>query len=300
MTYTMNTAVAAALFATIGYAVGDVFTALIARKVSGRASMFLLTSIKLLLYIPFIFLWRHEYHAVDGQSMAWIVLLGILFTIAYVGFNLAFEFGKNPAVVGVVAGCFPASASLVAILFLGQRPSVATIILLFTVLGGVIMIGLPENWRNSFKLDKGIALALLPLIFWGIFGALLNEPVRRINTPHGWFVVQSLVALVMMILVSLVFNRHIPNYLNDTSRKKVWHYAVIAGIVIGVAEASQALALGSGKQLVIIETLLGSYPAAYFLIANRVFRESLIKRQWIGIVVVIISITLLSLSATSA
>lgn len=295
----MNTPVAAALFATIGFAAGDVFTALLARKVSGRASMFLLTSIKLLLYLPFILLWRHEYQAVDGQSLAWIVLLGALFTIAYIGFNIAFEVGKNPALIGVVAGCFPASAALVAIVFLGQRPSVATIVLLFIVLGGVITIGLPENWRKSFKLDKGIALALLPLVFWGIFGALLNEPVQRINTAHGWFVVQSLVAVVMMILVGFVFNRHIPSYLSDTNSKRVWHYAIIAGIVIGVAEASQALALGSGKQLVIIETLLGSYPAAYFLIANRVFREPLIKRQWIGIVVVIISITLLSLSATT-
>ena len=293
----MNTAIAAALFATIGFAAGDVFTALLARKVSGRASMFLLTTIKLLLYVPFILLWWHEYQAVDGQSAAWIVLLGVLFTIAYIGFNIAFEVGKNPALVGVVAGCFPASASLVAIVFLGQRPSAATIVLLLTVLGGIVTVGLPENWRKSFSLDKGIALAILPLVFWGIFGALLNEPVRRINTPHGWFVVQSLVALVMMVLVSLVFNRHIPSYLRGTNRKRVWHYAIIAGAIIGTAEALQALALGSGKQLVIIETLLGSYPAAYFLIANRVFREPLIKRQWVGVVVVIISITMLSLRA---
>lgn len=296
----MNTAIIAALCATIGFAGGDTFTALLARRVNGRASMFLLTAIKLLLYVPFILLWRHEYSAVDGQSIAWILLLGILFTIAYIGFNLAFKLGKSPALVGVVAGCFPASASVVAILFLGQRPSAATIVLLFVVLAGVIMIGLPEDWRTSLQLDKGIALALLPLIFWGIFGALLNEPVRRVNTPHGWFIVQSLVALVMTLLVILIFNRGIPTYVRDTSSKHAWHYAVIAGVIIGAAEASQALSLGSGKQLVIIETLIGSYPAVYFLIAHRIFREPLIKRQWVGITAVIVSMILLSLSATSA
>lgn len=295
----MNTAVAAALCATIGFAAGDVFTALFARRVSGRASMFLLTAIKLLLYVPFMLLWRHEYQAVDSQSIAWILLLGVLFTIAYLGFNIAFEIGKNPALIGVVAGCFPASASAVAILFLGQRPSPTTIFLLITVLIGVIMIGLPKNWRKSLKLDKGIALALLPLVFWGVYGALLNEPVNRIHTQHGWFVVQSLVALVMLLLVSLAFNGRIPSYFGATIRKRALHYALIAGAIIGTAEALQALALGSGKQLVIIETLLGSYPAAYFLIAHRIFREPLVRRQWMGIVVVTICIILLSLGAAS-
>jgi drug/metabolite transporter (DMT)-like permease len=295
----MDAAVVAALFATTGFAAGDVFTALYARRVNGRASMFLLTSIKLLLYVPFMLFWRHEYASVDSQSIAWIVLLGALFTIAYIGFNLAFEMGRNPALVGVVAGCFPASASVVAIFFLGQRPSPATLVLLFAVLTGVIMIGLPENWRKSMQIDQGVLLALVPMVFWGIFGALLHEPVVRINTPHGWFVVQSLVAVVMVLLVCLVFNRHIPGFLGETNRKRVWRYAITAGVILGIAEALQALSLGGGKQLVIIEALLGSYPAVYFLIANRVFREPLIKRQWLGIILVIIAITLLSLTAAT-
>ena len=131
----MNSAIIAALLATTGFASGDVFTALFARRVSGKASMLLLTVIKLLLYVPFIILWRREYIGIDGQTISWIILLGILFTIAYIGFNLALQLGKNPALVGVVAGCFPATASFVAIVFLGQRPSIATIILLIAVLG---------------------------------------------------------------------------------------------------------------------------------------------------------------------
>src|SRR5882724_11243204 len=106
----MHGAIIAALGATVGFAGGDVFTALYARHVSGKASMLLLTILKLLLYVPFIILWRHEFRGLDGQTLAWLVLLGILFTIAYLGFNMALQLGKNPALVGVVAGCFPASA----------------------------------------------------------------------------------------------------------------------------------------------------------------------------------------------
>jgi|GEM_PF-3552563 len=294
----MDTAILAALVATLGFAGGDVVTALLARKVSGKASMLLLTTFKLLLYAPFVILLRHEFAAVDGYVMAWALLLGALFFVAYWGFNMAFQLGKNPALVGVVAGCFPASAAVVAIVFLGQRPSLVTIILLLTVLGGVMLIGLPENWRTSLKLEKGILLALLPLVCWGIFGALLHEPVRHLNTPHAWFVTQTLVAAVMVLGAAVLYNRQIPSVLRDTQHKKAWVLVLLAGLVIGVAEAMQAFSLGSGQQLVIIEALLGGYPAVYFLIAHKVFKEPLYLRQWVGIVAVMIAIVSLSIGST--
>lgn len=295
----MNPAILAALIATVGFACGDVFTALLARKVSGRASMFLLVAMRLLLYVPFIMLWQEEFAKLRVASLLWILLLGVLFTIAYLGFTKALEVGKNPALVGVVAGCFPASASFVAIAFLGQRPTLATITLLITVLAGVILIGLPDEWRTSLKIDKGIALALLPLVFWGVFGALLSKPVGLIGSPHAWFVVQSLVVVVMLFGVLILYNRNIPVFIKNTSRAGAWRFALPAGIIIGLAEAVQALALGSGKQLVIIEAVLGSYPAVYFLIAHKTFHEPLRARQWTGISIVAVSIALLSSGITT-
>jgi drug/metabolite transporter (DMT)-like permease len=293
----MDPAMVAALGATLGFAGGDVFTALLARRVSGRASMFLLTTLKLLLYVPYIILWRTEFRAIDGQELAWIVLLGVLFTAAYLGFNMALQIGKNPAMVGVVAGCFPASASLVAIVFLGQRPSMLTIVLLLTVLIGVICIGLPAGWRTSLKVDAGILLALVPLFAWGIFGALLHEPVHLLGTPHAWFVVQASVAIIMTICVTLLYNSRISGLVRDTTKKAAWKLALPAAVIIGVAEALQAFSLSSGREIVIVEALLGSYPAAYFLIAHKIFHEPLSIRQYLGVVVVIIAIVSLSVTA---
>jgi drug/metabolite transporter (DMT)-like permease len=295
----MDTAIIAALCATLGFAVGDVFTALFARRVSGEASMALLTGLRLLLYAPAMLLWRNEYSALSGVSIAWIVLLGILFTAAYLGFNLAMATGKNPALVGVVAGSFPASASFVAVVFLGQRPTVLPAALLLAVLLGVLLIGLPDNWRSSLKVDRGIALALIPLVCWGVFGALINKPANLINTQHSWFVVQSLVVVIMTIVAALISNKRLPNFISETGRTRSWHLVLPAGIIIGLAEAAQALSLGSGKEIVIIETLLGSYPAAYFLIANRIFKEPIHMRQIVGVIVVAVSILLLSSGVVS-
>jgi drug/metabolite transporter (DMT)-like permease len=295
----MEIATAGALVATIGFASGDVFTALLARKVSGSASMLMLTLLKLALYLPFALVLYKEFSYIDAYVVWWSALLGILFFAGYWGFNMGLQTAKNPALVGVVAGCFPASAAVVGIVFLHQRPSLTTLALLALVLVGVVLIGLPENWRKSLKFDKGILLSLLPLVCWGVFGMLLHKPVGHLGTAHGWFVIQTLVAVTMVVAALLLYNRRTPSIVRDTSRKKAWVLVLWAGIIIGIAEALQAYALGSGKNLIIIEALLGSYPAAYFIMANRVFREPLRKMQWAGIVLVVITIVLLSIGGTS-
>jgi drug/metabolite transporter (DMT)-like permease len=290
----MHAAIVAAFGATVGFAGGDVFTAMLARRVSGKASMLLLTCLKLLLYIPFMLLWHAEYAGLQGRTLAWIVLLGVLFTIAYLGFNMAMQLGKNPALVGVVAGCFPASAAVMAIGVFHQRPSLLTTVLLLVVLAGVILMGIPADWRHNLVLDKGVALALVPLVCWGMFATLLHEPVQQLRTPHAWFVVQSLVAVVMAICALLVFNRQSLHLVHETWRKRAASLVLVAGLLIGIAEALQALALGSGRQLVVIEALIGSYPAAYFLIAHKIFREPLRQSQWAGIGMVAVAIIWLS------
>jgi drug/metabolite transporter (DMT)-like permease len=295
----MHTAIAAALIATTGFALGDTFTAILARRVNAQASMLLLTTIKLLLYVPFIIAWRHEFASLNETALAWSIPLGVVFAAAYLGFIKALEVG-HAALVGVIAGSFPAVAAVVVIVFLGQRPSAETIMLLLAVLVGVTLIGLPLKIRESFKsVDKGTLLAFVPMVCWGVFGAFIKKPIQAVNTPHNWFVVQAIVAAVVVLIVCITYNRGIPGHIRHTHKKRAWKYALIAGAIIGTAEAAQALALGRGST-VIIETLLGSYPAVYFLIAHKLFDEPLYKRQWAGIVLTAAAIILLSASGLSS
>lgn len=296
----MDVTIAAALTATLAFAAGDVLTALLARRVSGRASMVLLSLLKLLLYVPFMLLLHREFAQVDGYVLAWSLVLGVLFFAAYWGFNMSLGVAKNPALAGVVAGCFPASAAVVAIVYLGQRPSLATLGLLAVVLLGVTLIGLPADWRRSLQLEKGILLALVPLVCWGVYGALLNKPVQHLHTAHGWFVVQSMVATVLVLGVALLYNRRVPGVARAAGRKKAWQLVLAAGATIGAAEAVQAIVLGQGKNIVIIEAVLGGYPAVYFLIAHKIFREPLRPRQWAGMVLAAAAIMLLSIGGANA
>jgi drug/metabolite transporter (DMT)-like permease len=115
-----------------------------------------------------------------------------------------------------------------------------------------------------------------------------------LHTPHAWFVVQSLVVVIMVLVSGAISGRRIPGFINETRTTRSWSLVIPAGIIIGLAEAAQAFSLGSGQQLVVIETLLGSYPAVYFLIANKIFKEPIRIRQGIGVAVTAVAIALLS------
>jgi drug/metabolite transporter (DMT)-like permease len=257
--------------------------------------MLLLTLLKLLLYAPFALVLYKEFSQIDSYVIWWSALLGALFFVSYWGFTKGLQVAKDPALVGVVSGCFPATAAVVGIVFLHQRPSAFTLLLLGLVLVGLLLISAPENWRKSSTLDKGILLALLPMICWGVFGMLLHKPIGHLGTAHAWLVVQTLVAAATSVAALLLYNRRSVDIIRDTHRKHAWLLVLSAGIILGAAEAFQAYSLGSGKNLIVIEALIGAYPAAYFLMANRIFREPLRKLQWAGIVLVIITTVLLSI-----
>lgn len=289
----MDVAIAAALSTTIGFSLADVATALFAKRVSGRTTMLVLTVLKLLIYIPFFILWWPEFASVSAEALLWIIPLGIVFTIAYFGFNLGLEVG-NPALVGVIAGSFPAVATAIAIIFLGQRPSILTLCLIGAVVVGVICIGLPKDWRKSFAWDKGILYALLPMIGWGIVTGFLGKTISIVGTDHGWFVVQGLMTVVMVLITCTVFNRKIVPMVCKAHAAKVWWLVAAAAVAVSFSEAMQALALGAGPTILTIG-IIGAYPAVYFLIAHQVFKEPLYARQWVGIAAVAVAVVCISI-----
>ena len=294
----MDIAIASALTAAVGFAFGDIATAKLARKFSGRMTMFWLSMLKAAAYLPFVALWWVDFTFLTPEAALWSAALGIVFAVAYLGFNLALQVG-HPALVGVIAGSFPAVASLIAIVFLGQRPSPLTIAMLVIILLGVGVLGLPDNWRKSLKLDKGTLLALVPMVCWGIFTGLLSIPIGMIDTPHNWFVVQYIVALMLVLTSLVVFNKGVPQLAKQAKGKFAAIWLGVAVLFIGGSELLQALALGAGStNTTLVAALLGSYPAVYFLLADRIFKERLIPRQWIAAMVVLGSIIVLSVAGS--
>lgn len=294
----MDIAIAAALTAAVGFALGDIATAKLARKFNGRMTMFWLSVLKAVAYLPFVVLWWADFAALTPVAAIWSAVLGVVFAIAYLGFNLALQVG-HPALVGVIAGSFPAIASLIAIVFLGQRPSILTVVMLIIILLGVGVLGLPENWRTSLKLDKGTLLALVPMVCWGIFTGLLSIPIGQIDSPHNWFVVQYIVSIMLVVTSFVVFNKGVPKIVRQVKGAFVAIWLTVAVLFIGGSELLQALALGAGKiNTTLVAALLGSYPAVYFLLADRIFKERLLPRQWIAAMVVLGSIIILSVAGS--
>ena len=172
-----------ALLSHIGWGVGDVFGVVATRRM-GTIPMtvwrgifaFILAT---MLLLPFF--WK-DFLLVTPQLGVIILGLSILSLIADFAFFESLRVG-NPPVVGVISASFVAVAVLISILFLGEHltPEKAAIVL--TILIGIGLCVF-DHRIFSFAWTRGELMAVIAMIGWGLYYALIKIPVQAV----GWFV----------------------------------------------------------------------------------------------------------------
>ncbi len=294
----MDLAFIAALIAVLGFTSGDIITALVTRKVSADKAVLIVTLLKTVTYIPFVWLWSKELNNLQSGTLIWILGLGILFTVSYKAFFKALEIG-NATVVGVIAGVFPAVASLVSIVFLGERPSILMLFLLISVIGAAIWLGLNSDNQNKLKFDTGSKLALFVMIAWGFCFGLRKYPINQIGTEHAWLLVQFGIALTMTIFLFILNNEQAKNSLKISkySGNLLW-LIILAALTVGIGEGSESLALAKSNTTP-VAIVSGSYPALYAVLSRFFFKDRVTKSQWIAIGYIAIVIVILGLIRNS-
>lgn len=288
----------AALVGVLGFTSGDIFTAITTRKITANKAVLIITLIKTLIYVPFVWIWRSELANLDLNSILWILGLGTLFAISYRAFFMALEIG-NATVVGVIAGVFPAVASLVSIVFLGERPSWILIFLLVSVIFAAVWLGLMSAGKDKFTFDKGTKLALFVMIAWGFCFGLRKYPIDTINSSHSWLIVQFGIALTMTVILFISFRKYARSSIQISSyTKKILILIVISALAVGIGEGSESLALASSNTTP-VAIVSGSYPALYAILSRIFFKDPVNKKQWLAIGYIALAIIILGLLRNS-
>ncbi len=288
----MDLSFIAAIIAVFGFTSGDIFTAIATRKITANKAVLIITLLKTLIYVPFIFIWRDELSSLNFQSILPIFGLGLLFAISYRAFFTALEIG-NATIVGVIAGVFPAIASLVSIIFLGERPSLQLILLLISVISAAVYLGLLSSASNKLVFDRGTKLALFVMIAWGFCFGLRKYPIDLIGTPHAWLIVQFGIALTMTIVLFVVFRNHALSSLNFKNySRNVIFIIFISALAVGIGEGSESLALATSHTTP-VAIVSGSYPALYAILSRIFFKDPVSKKQWLAIGYIAIAIVML-------
>lgn len=277
-----------AIVSFIGYGVGDIFGTIATRKLGGFSTTLwtlIIGTLLFSLYIPFAW---NELEAMSTTLFFQTVGIGILFIVALVAFYQALKIDSS-SVVGTIASSFAAVTVVLSIVFLKEQISLPQTLSIVIIFLGVIMSSLELNRlkRDKLTLSKGIILALVAMIFWGIYFTFIKIPVSKI----GWFWPTYITYLSFPLM--LFFLKFKKMKIKKPTLKSGLMPIIISVILTGSAEFSYNFAISKG-QVSLIAPIAGSYPTLFVLLSFIIFRDSITKQQLFGIIITLLGIVLLA------
>lgn len=262
---------------------------MVARRLASYSLLlwsFILSSIALAFYVPFV---SYELSGLTWGLLIFILVNGIMGL--YFGTFVYYEALKkgNRALVGTISSSFPAIAILVSVIFLGERitiPQIAAIVIIFI---GLILSGLDfsEIKKKNILADKSVILALVTMVCWGTWIALLKIPISRL----GWFWPNYLTFLLFPLLFIFLKIKKIK--IEIPSTKMVFVPLVLSTALVRIAEFSYNLGISRGL-VTIVAPIAGANPTLFVILAFIFLKDKITKQQIGGIIITLVGIVLLS------
>ena len=282
----------AILFAVIsylGWGTGDIFGTIATRKIGAFSTTlysYILRVAIFALYIPFALA---ELSHITKDIFLINVVLGVLLLIGFIAFNEALRTASAP-LVGTIAASFVIVVVILSIIFLKDSISTQQFIAIL-----IIFLGLVLSTSDFRKLkedrvltSRGIFLAFVAMMTWGIYFTFIKIPVREI----GWFW-PNYISFTLFPLI-LVFTHVRKIKLNAPNYKGALIPLLGTVLLTGIAEFSFNSAISRGLTA-IVAPIAGSYPTLFAVLAFLIFKDPITRQQIFGIIVTLIGIVLISI-----
>lgn len=269
-----------ALFSATSWGAGDFLGGLVARKQSPFQVLFLTTCSSLTLMLVLAILWGETFPGWADILIALIAgISGSLgLTALYRGLSLG-----NAALVSSVAGVVGAVIPTLVGVFIEGLPSTLHLTGYALALIGIWMVTQSDE-EDGVKLKQSLALALLAGIGFGGFLAIIAQMQgEQVFAPLVFAKIASLtVALV------LLRSRGLPVPKLNSAPMAIWSGFLDAGGNFFYLFATQY------TRLDIAAVLSSLYPAGTVLLSGVFLKERLSKMQWLGVMVCLCAIGLVT------
>lgn len=281
-------AIILALIAWFGWGTGDVFGAIVSRKIGGYSSTFWLYIVSFLLmslYAPFA-VSQLQYLTADTTIILFV--LSIMGPIPIIALYEGMRVG-NVSLVGTIGAAFSAVTVILSIVFLGDRVNLYQSLSIVVIFIGLLLssLDLKKLQGKQIFTDKGVPYAVTAMILWGISYTFIRIPIRQI----GWFWPSYLPLFAFPLIYLFMKVKKIT--LKFPHKTKVLIPSILNAVILSGAVFAYNLAIMNGQTIIVVP-IAASYPVLFVALAYVVFKDPLKKQQVVGIITTLFGVIFLS------
>ena len=284
----MNEGVLLAVLALTLWGVSDYFASLSSKKINPEKTFLWMQIVGLipLTIIAFII----GFPVFSGKTIALIMLIGALIMVATSSYYRALEIGKV-SILSPISSTWPVITVALSIIFLNETLNSIQVMGIVLTIVGTILVSFKYHELIKLKVkkfSKGVNIVLISILCWGLAFTLVPFAVREVGWYFPIFLAKATTILLMMPY--MFWKKHEIKF----SGAKNWIAVTIVGIFAGSAFLAYGYALNNAYNS-LIAPIAASSPAVTILLAHIFSKERLELNQYIGIVLVLGGIVLLSL-----
>lgn len=285
-------ALSAGLLSMLGWGISDFFAKKSVDRISHTVALFWMQALGIIPLL-LLFLFQMNISGITLVVILKVIILGVVDVLGYLFFYKALQKGKASIVSPIVAS-YSALSVIIATVFLGEKLSVSTILILLIIFIGIIItsIDFDELKRKGIgkeDLTKGIPEAILGAALFSIWFPFWDNFVSGQN----W--------LLLVILLRIFMSLFLLTQLKITKRpiivkdKSVFGWLIIIGLLDAGAYAALTWGYGVTSYISIITVLSATYSVPTLILAGIFLKERLKKFQYIGIFLILLGIVALAL-----
>lgn len=227
---------------------------------------------------------------VSRKGLLWAFLGGIISSIGNIFYYAALSGGAKAAAVVPLTALYPVVTIVMAAGLLRERLN------RIQITGLVLSVA--AIWLFNIQDEKGVFSgavlhALPPILLWGISGLL-----QKLATNHVPAKSAALIYLAAFLPIALLLAAREPWPTVITTR--TWELALALGFFLGFGNLAVLAAFARGGKASIIAPLGSLYPMVSVPIAVFVLGETVVRREWLGIVMALTSVVALAMETQPA
>ena len=285
----MNTGILFGLGAMLAWGIMDFLAAIACRKIGDYRAFFWPQLIGFV-FIVIAYFFFGKPIALD-KFFYILAFAGVLDMIGYIYFYR----GLSKGLVGIVSpitSMFASVTVILSIIFLGEKVTLLQIFSIILIVIGCFLVSTDiKEFFNSkkTKLAEGVKEGLVAMVCWGILFTLIAYSVRAV----GWFM-PVLIMRIFLIFPFIAFAKVKKVPLKFESNTMIIGLLVVMAILDVAAFLSLNFGV-MGHEASIVAPVSSTYPLLTISLAYIFLKERMAPNQYIGAVVAISGMVLLSI-----